>query len=135
MSSTDELRSLLDIHGLRWSNYGERETRWYGTLDGIEWSEWTAVEYGPYLRVTCGDCGELLSPAEVVAVSIAYSSICTSGERTSDERGTCGEWRNECTYYDPTGVDAELWCEHCDEPLEVDWDFCPYCGRKVMVDA
>lgn len=50
-------------------------------------------------------------------------------------RGTCGEWRNECTYYDPTGVDAELWCEHCDKQLEVDWGFCPHCGRMVEVSA
>ena len=54
---------------------------------------------------------------------------CTNSERT------CGEWRNASSYYDPTGVDAELWCEHCDEPLEVDWGFCPYCGRRVAPDC
>lgn len=131
MSATDELRSLLDIHGLRWSNYGERETRWYGTLDGIEWSEWAAVEYGPYLHVTCGDCGELLSPAEIVAVSVAYSSICTGGERTSDERGTCHEVRID-----------RFWrgCSECGFNWEILHsvvggsrpNYCPKCGAKVV---
>ena len=60
---------------------------------------------------------------------------CNCSNNCTNSGRTCGEWRNASSYYDPTGVDAELWCEHCDEPLEVDWGFCPYCGRRVAPDC
>lgn len=44
---------------------------------------------------------------------------------------TCGEWRGSCgSVWEED--DLELWCEHCDMPLEVDWKHCPNCGAKVV---
>lgn len=47
---------------------------------------------------------------------------------------TCGEYRGD-VYETPDGTsdDIELWCEHCDIPLEDGWHHCPGCGAKVVV--
>ena len=45
---------------------------------------------------------------------------------------TCGEYRgNVYETTDGTSDDIELWCEHCDIPLEDGWRHCPNCGAKV----
>lgn len=45
----------------------------------------------------------------------------------------CGEYRGG-VYETPDGTsdDIELWCEHCDIPLEDGWRNCPNCGAKVV---
>lgn len=48
---------------------------------------------------------------------------------------TCGEWRDDPHPVDPAGFiedDSELWCEHCDIPLNPDYRYCPYCGARVV---
>ena len=48
---------------------------------------------------------------------------------------TCGEWRDYPHPVDPAGFiedDSELWCEHCDIPLDPDYRYCPYCGSRVV---
>lgn len=50
------------------------------------------------------------------------------------EERTCGEWRGGeyITNGGFTETYAELWCEHCDIPLEEYWQYCPECGAKVV---
>lgn len=48
---------------------------------------------------------------------------------------TCGEWRDDPHPVDPAGFiedDSELWCEHCDIPLDPDYRYCPNCGARVV---
>lgn len=65
--------------------------------------------------------------------------LCGQRVSTSDvvtkQEGTCGEWRGD-PRHDAVGdstahEDDELWCEHCDEELDEDWAFCPWCGRRI----
>lgn len=70
MSATDELRAELTKRGVEWRYKDERTTYWYGTFSGMEWCEWTAIDYNGYLRITCADCGELLTPAQVIAATL-----------------------------------------------------------------
>lgn len=88
-------------------------------------------EEGGTFDVQCQRCG-----------AIPFIGSRTSEIRTLDgviaawnaraER-TCGEYRGD-VYDTPDGTsdDIELWCEHCDIPLEDGWRHCPNCGAKVV---
>lgn len=76
--------------------------------------------------IVCERCG-----ASSVLRSLGGEAIESWNARA--ER-TCGEWRGE-TYMTDSGfteTDAQLWCEHCDIPLEEDWRYCPKCGARVV---
>jgi len=71
MSATDELRRLLDERGVEWRYKDERTTYWYGTLDGKEWGEWTAIEMGDYLHLTFSANGDTVTPEEAIAATLS----------------------------------------------------------------
>ena len=66
------------------------------------------------------------------AVTDEQFSMAVHDGRAWQVARTCGEYRgNVYETTDGTSDDIELWCEHCDIPLEDGWRHCPNCGAKV----
>ena len=66
------------------------------------------------------------------AVTDEQFSLAVHDGRVWQVARTCGEYRgNVYETTDGTSDDIELWCEHCDIPLEDGWRHCPNCGAKV----
>lgn len=58
-------------------------------------------------------------------------------ERWHYEHECCGEPRG-FVLSDPDNFGrpscTELWCEHCDIELDVEWAYCPKCGKEIRSD-
>lgn len=144
MTATDELRRLLDERGVEWRYKDERTTYWYGTLDGKEWGEWTAIEMGDYLHLTFSANGDTVTPEEAIAATLGSVSEKDServSEKGSERRGRAEE--TECIdtrcYGDPHGGEVYhihvMECSACGRTFEHvngSYEFCPRCGRKVV---
>ena len=143
LTATDELRRLLDERGVEWRYKDERTTYWYGTFDGMEWCEWTAIDYNGYLRITCADCGELLTPAQVIAATLgSVSEKCSErvSEKGSERTGRAEETERIDTrcYGDPHGGEVYhihvMECSACGRTFEHvngSYEYCPHCRARL----
>lgn len=88
------------------------------------------IELKPgYGQIGCADCGFWFPSEEMISRKNAIERWNTRAERT------CGEPRGFIPHdQDNFGHPSftELWCEHCDIELDPEWDYCPYCGAKVV---
>ncbi len=100
----------------------ERIMLYAGVFAGVEFSE------EPWI-----DKGELVLRWNArAAVTDEQFSLAVHDGRVWHVARTCGEYRgNVYETTDGTSDDIELWCEHCDIPLEDGWRHCPNCGAKV----
>ena len=80
------------------------------------------------------DCCDKWEPRKShIAVTDEQFSMAVHDGRVWQVARTCGEYRgNVYETTDGTSDDIELWCEHCDIPLEDGWRHCPNCGAKVV---
>ena len=81
-------------------------------------------------RIICS-CGIEMRASKRETIEGLIESWNTRAERT------CGEPRGFIPYdQDNFGHPSfiEIWCEHCDIELDPEWEYCPQCGAKVVVE-
>ena len=118
MTTTDELRSLLDELGIEWIETAPDETRWFSTvLNGNV----SARRVNDKLVIFTGY--KLITPEQAIAATLGYGE-CKLPETRIDhgsiEYSGVTEWRR-CS---ACGTDVLAYPVH----------FCPNCGRRVMGD-
>ena len=68
--------------------------------------------------------------------STTSKSIGTRFHRHGDRRLNIEEsevrWTPAYQSYMSDGDDSEPYCSNCDEGLEMEWSYCPSCGRKLV---
>lgn len=115
MTATDELRRLLDEHGVEWDDMSMRPyacTSWRDP-DG---EPCTALEFADDIPDGKLSAQALLTPEQAIEATLG--------------RGTCRR-----VLYKPTGV---LVCSECGAGIPKQLDkycylhYCPNCGRKVV---
>lgn len=136
MTPTDELRRLLDECGVEWRYKDECTTYWYGTLDGVEWGEWTATEMGGHLHLTFSANGDVVTTEQAIAATLGSVSE-KDTDRDSDGCGECHMEQDFRRWDDDLGWLTSYTCSVCGESAILMSDrkpsCCPNCGRKVVV--
>ena len=121
MTATDELRRLLDERGVEWwqsaNTLGCVFTRWYSPLFG---DEVCAMENGEEGLVLFD---HFMTPAQAIDATLG--------------RGECHMMRAipEFEVNKPVAIwlkCSECGCETVAESVQRVFDFCPYCGRRVI---
>ena len=125
MTATDELRRLLDEHGVEC-----RQTEW---IDGttIKWHGSDGIEYGARNGVSFdGPTGRLMlygvTPEQAIDATLGRGE-CRDLAETPDYRDKTEFECSACGYED--SAVGGFGCDYGDEP---DFRYCPNCGREVV---
>lgn len=127
MSATDELRRLLDEHGVHWwVGEDERKTLWES--NGLTW-EYFNDENGDAWLGFLGACEQDITPEQAIAATLGSGTckdVCSSvSEFTCSACGFECDLTSWISLFD--GDDGRHRHHHHGTP-----HYCPNCGRKVV---
>lgn len=116
MSSTDELRRMLDERGVHWwAGEDERKTLWES--NGLTWEYFNDENSDAWLGFL-GACEQDITPEQAIAATLGS--------------GTCHVKLHPDLRAYPLVRFCEGVCSECSEELPVGYNFCPNCGRRVV---